>query len=149
MYIVKQELMPSLMSILTSTQPSNDLIHAMIRIVPTHHMLTQPQAQLVLTCLQYWSIHAAESLGSSLNELTLWFIDQVESETNELEDATTFLSLLILWWHQKSVSGICRFRGRPTMCLLNLGLFHRYIQKQQTTAIKGLRIGQFGWTRVS
>ncbi|KAG1107835.1 hypothetical protein G6F42_016219 [Rhizopus arrhizus] len=101
---LKQELMPSLMSILTSTQPSKDLIHALIHIVPKEPTLVQPQAQLVLTCLQYWSIHATESFGSSLNELIVWFIDLVESESNESEDAAMLLSLLMIWWHQKSAS---------------------------------------------
>lgn len=98
--------MPSLMSILSSTEPSKDLIHAMIRTVPPQPTLAHPQAQLVLAALQYWSMHATESFGSSLNELILWFIDQVESEVNELEDdVTTLLSLLILWWPQKNTSG--------------------------------------------
>ncbi|KAF1806384.1 protein-domain-containing protein [Mucor lusitanicus] len=101
----KHELMPSLMSILSSTEPSKDLIHAMIRTVPPQPTLAHPQAQLVLAALQYWSMHATESFGSSLNELILWFIDQVESEVNELEDdVTTLLSLLILWWPQKNTS---------------------------------------------
>ncbi|KAL7327957.1 hypothetical protein PS15p_206311 [Mucor circinelloides] len=101
---LKQELMPSLMSILTSTQPSKDLIHALIHIVHKEPTLVQPQAQLVLTCLQYWSIHATESFESSLNELIVWFVDLAESESNESEDAATLLSLLMLWWHQKSAS---------------------------------------------
>lgn len=121
--IVKQELMPSLLSILTSTQPSKDLIHAMIRIVPTQPTLIQPQAQLVLTCFQYWSMHATESVELLLNELTLWFIDQVESEANELEDVSKLISLLILWWHQKTASGTCQFRRISIICLLNFGLF--------------------------
>lgn len=107
---VKQELMPSLMSILTSTQPSKDLIHALIHIVSKEPTLVQPQAQLVLTCLQYWSIHATESFGSSLNELIVWFIDLVESESNESEDAAMLLSLLMIWWHQKSASGTYHFK---------------------------------------
>ncbi|CAO0799326.1 unnamed protein product [Mucor circinelloides] len=107
---LKQELMPSLMSILTSTQPSKDLIHALIDIVPKEPTLVQPQAQLVLTCLQYWSIHATESFGSSLNELIVWFIDLVESESNESEDAAMLLSLLMIWWHQKSASGRYHFK---------------------------------------
>ena len=126
---VKQELMPSLMSILTSTQPSKDLIHALIRIVPTQPALTQPQAQLVLASLQYWSMHAAESVEASLNELTLWLIDQVESEANELGDVSTLISLLMLWWHQKAASGTCQFRRISIICLLKFGLFSQTYSK--------------------
>ena len=108
------------MSILLSAQPSKDLIHAMIRIVPTQPTLAQPQAQLILAALQYWSMHTTESLGSSLNELILWFIDQVESEASELEDVTLLLSLLILWWQQATASGTGQFRRVSIVCLLNL-----------------------------
>ncbi|CEP17729.1 hypothetical protein [Parasitella parasitica] len=102
---LKNELMPSLMSILISTPPTKELIYSIIRIVPKQQpTITQPQVQLVLTALQHWSINSAESFTRSLDDSILWFTDQVESEGSEIEEATILLSLLILWWHQKKTS---------------------------------------------
>lgn len=108
-YQVKNELMPSLMSVLTSVPPSKDLLDAIVRIVPKQHKFTQPQVQLVLASLQYWSMNSTESFTASLNELIEGFTDQVESETSELEEITTLVSLLDIWWHQKTASGILFF----------------------------------------
>lgn len=94
------------MSILTSILPSKDLLCAIIRIVPKQHKFTQPQVQLILASLQYWSMNSTESLTASLNELIDNFTDQIESETSEIDETTTLISLLDLWWHQKAASGI-------------------------------------------
>jgi hypothetical protein len=103
--LVKNEIVPSLFSILTSVPPSKDLIYAMVRIVPNQRKVVQPQVQFVLASLQYWSTHATVVFLSALSDLVLWMIDEVDNGENQPEAIITMLEILSTWWNQKSTSG--------------------------------------------
>lgn len=103
--IVKNEIVPSLFSILTSVPPSKDIIYTIIRIVPEQRKLMQPQVQFVLASLQYWSAHATNVFLSALSSLVLWMIDEVDAGENQPEAMITLLEVLSIWWNQKSTSG--------------------------------------------
>jgi hypothetical protein len=103
--LVKNEIVPSLFSILTSVPPSKCLIYAIVRIVPDQLKAMQPQVQFVLASLQYWSIHATDVFLSALSDLVLGMIDELDAGESQPATMTTLLEVLSTWWNQKSTSG--------------------------------------------
>lgn len=104
--IVKNEIVSSLFSILTSTKPTKDLIYSIIRIIPENYKVTEPQVQFALASFQYWSTNMTKVFLTAVSQLTNHLIKQIETvKDNETVSAVTLVSVLITWWNQKLTSG--------------------------------------------
>jgi hypothetical protein len=104
--VVKNEIVSSLFSILTSAKPTKDLIHSIIRIIPENPKVAEPQVQFALASFQYWSTNMTKVFLSSLSQLANWMMDLIESgEEGQSIPASILIAVLTFWWNQKLTSG--------------------------------------------
>ncbi|KAI9486803.1 MAG: protein-domain-containing protein [Benjaminiella poitrasii] len=130
----KNEIVPSLFSIITSVPPSKALIYSIIQIIPDEHKLTQPQVQFVLASLQYWANNSTDIFLNSLLDLVKSLIDQAESEEEEEHSAdsiTLLLFVLSAWWSQTISSDSFKKDKKLLAHLAKLGSLIGYVYPKE------------------
>jgi hypothetical protein len=102
---VKNEIIPSLFTIISSVKPTEDLLCGIVSIIPQNTKNSNPQVQFVLAMLQYWSINSEDTFATILFDIINGMIDQIENEDSKPIVTESLINTLVIWWEQKLIPG--------------------------------------------
>ncbi|KAG0184656.1 Integrator complex subunit 3 [Apophysomyces sp. BC1034] len=100
---LRSEIMPPLLAVLASIQPTKKLIEALVQITSTEKQGLDVKWQFVTAALNYWATITRESLQRCLSELVSSLLDAAESETDESNEEISQISSQVIktlqtWW---------------------------------------------------
>lgn len=104
---VKNEIVPYISTIVTSVNPTEDLLYNIISIASPGDRKHAIQTQFILASLHHWSTASNDTFTETLLETINGMADQIENEGDIKNTAAeSLIHVLILWWNQKLMPGL-------------------------------------------
>ncbi|CEJ03171.1 hypothetical protein RMCBS344292_17159 [Rhizopus microsporus] len=98
----KNEIVPYISTIVTSVNPTEDLLYNIISIASPGDRKHAIQTQFILASLHHWSTASNDTFTETLLETINGMADQIENEGDIKNTAAeSLIHVLILWWNQK------------------------------------------------